>query len=237
MRIIELTQISGAEDMFDEYIDTQTETAEEISKTFDITGMNAVMILNNYGVSASLTVDGETQTVSLIRDSIKDWWDYWFAPSRIGKDIVFYFPQQTSGSATIVISYPGGTAKCGLCIKGLAKELGKTRTDLKTGISDYSIIDTDGFGQTYLSVGRWAKRSQASLNITDNIDLHYRDVVNNRGKATGYDYNNYAQTLNERHTSEDGISLLVQYGFIENFDIVPKTQAFSVAKIETQGLI
>ncbi len=81
MRIITLTSIAGAEDMFDEFVESQTETADEIEKTFDITGFNSVVILNTYGLEASLLVDGVTQTVSLVRTSIKDWWDYWFAPS------------------------------------------------------------------------------------------------------------------------------------------------------------
>ena len=69
MRLISLTTITGAgEDMFDGYLETQTETAEEISKTFSVAGFNAVVVLNNYGIEAELTIGSEVMTVSLIRD-------------------------------------------------------------------------------------------------------------------------------------------------------------------------
>lgn len=270
MRIIELNQISLDDYMFDDYIETQTEELIEIRKTFDVSGMNCVMILNNFGISATLTINDSTnsslhtdiwdgvihkdtddvvhrdvdvsgissQTISLLNDSIKDWWDYWFAKSRVGRDSIFYFPTQPIDStATIVISYPSGTAKCGMCVTGLAKECGLTSQDVKIGISDYSIIDTNSFGQTYLNVGRWAKRTQASLFMyNDNIDIHYRDVVKNRGIATGYDFNNYEESLNEYHTSEDKMSCLIHYGFTEDFKIIIKSAYNSTASIEVQGL-
>ena len=270
MRIIELNQVSLSDYMFDDYVETQTEDLIEIRKTFDVSGMNCVMILNNYGISATLIINGDgdsrlhtdildgvihkdtddvvhrdidgsgtsSQTISLLNDSIKDWWDYWFAKSRIGRDSIFYFPvQPIESTATIIISYPSGTAKCGMCIPGLAKECGLTSQDVKIGISDYSIIDTNSFGQTYLNIGRWAKRTQASLFMyNDNIDIHYRDVVKNRGVATGYDFNNYEYNLDELHTSESGIAFLIQYGFTEDFTINIKSAYNSTASIEVQGL-
>lgn len=237
MRVITLTAISGVADMYDAFLETQTETAEQISVSFPIAGFNAVAILNNYGVSASLTVDGVTQTVSLIRDSIKDWWDYWFAPSRRGRDTVFYFPLQTSGNATLVISQPGGTAKCGLCITGLAREIARTKYGLSVGITDYSRISENLSHQTYHVPGNWAKRADVPLNIYNtDIDVAYREIVKNRATPCIFDYNTYAQTLSERHTSEDKYQALVIYGYTEDFSISVPGPVMSTAKHESQGL-
>jgi len=237
MRLIALTAISGAEAMFDGFIETQTSTANAIVKSFPITGFNSVTILNTYGLEASLLVDGVTQTVSLIRDSIKDWWDYFFAPVRTGRDVVFYFPTQTSGNATITISYPGGTAKCGMCVTGLATERMKTRWGIKIGITDYSKIVTDGSG-TYLNPGNWAKRATASLLTNEgNLDLAYREIVENRATPCVFDYNSYEQGLTERHTSEDEVQALVVYGYTEDFTASPVYNNFSTAEHEIQGLI
>ena len=238
MRIITLTQIDIEEDMFDEFVDTQTEVAEEIEQTFSVAGFNSVTILNTYGIEASLTVDGETQTVSLLRDSITDWWDYWFAPSRPGRDMVFYFPLQSSGDATLTISYPGGTAKCGMCITGVARELMFTRPNVTMGIDDYSRVLTNEFGQTYLNPGRWAKRVQADLLVQNtNMDLVYREIVKNRATPCVFDYNEYPYDLTEYHTSIEGIQNLILYGYTEDFNIKLHEYSYKEVTHEAQGLV
>jgi len=238
MRVITLTAITGSgEDMFDGFVDSQTETAEEIVKTFPITGFNSVTILNTSGVSASLEVDGTTQTVSLIRDSIKDWWDYWFAPTRTGRDTVFYFPVQASGDATLTISYPDGTAKCGMCVTGLATENSKTRWGVSVGITDYSIISTDEFGQTYLNPGNWAKRADADLTMpSSSADIAYREIVNLRATPCVFDYNQYSEDIESYHTPEDGIQALVVYGYTEDYSVDIIADIVTRAKHESQGL-
>ena len=238
MRLIALTDIAEAGDMFDQWVGTQTETATEIEETFAITGFNCVVILNTYGVEASLLVDGVTQTVSLIRDSIKDWWDYWFASSRTGKDVVFYFPLQSSGNATITISYPGGTAKCGMCITGVAKEIADTKWGIEVGITDYSIIATDEFGQTYLNPGNWAKRVESKLTMAaSSADVAYREIIKNRATACVFDYNEYTYSITERHTSDNGLQALVVYGFTEDYSADLIANSIATARHEVQGLI
>lgn len=294
MRLITLYDITGAgEDMFDGYLESQTETATEIEKKFSVAGRNAVAILNNYGISATLSFHnahdtritesgdrrvteagdirvteiitsgstritesgdtrvteagdtrvteepasiGEVQSVSLIRDSIKDWWDYFFAPSRIGRDTVFYFPTQPAGAeATLKITYTGGTAKCGLCLTGVARDIMTTRQDLEIGIDDYSIYTEDEFGQLYLNPGNWAKRVDAKL-FTEktNFDIAFREIVKNRATTCIYDYNEYDSTLSEYHTSEEKFTSLIVYGFTEDFN--PEiNEALAEARHEVKG--
>lgn len=246
MRVITLQSVTSALDMFDEFTDTQTEVAEAISETFTTDGCNAVVILNTYGITATLMVTdlalGEVyynETVSLIRDSIKDWWDYFFAPCRTGRDLVFYFEGRASTQATITISYPGGTAKCGLCKPGVATVCGKTKYGVDVGITDYSIVDTDSFGSSYLSVGAWAKRADANIIIaTSSLDLVQRKMIENRGVPAVYDFNNYKGTiLDSGHTSLDGLQCLIVYGYFERF--VPEIQhpVSTEYGLEVQGLI
>lgn len=239
MRLISLTQITGSgEDMYDEYVNTQTETSGAITKTFPVAGFNCVAVLNCEGVESKLTIDGETQTVSLVGDSIKDWWDYWFAPSRRGKDHIFYFPLQTSGNATLTISYPGGTAKCGIAITGVAIDIAPTKHAVNIEIIDYSKVSTDGFGQTYFNPGNWAKRANAGVYFrNEKLDIAYREVVKNRGKACVFDYNKYCCELTERHTSEDGYSAMIVYGSTESFTPTMVSPNLSTATHESKGLI
>ena len=239
MRLIKLIQITGSgEDMFDEYLETQTEAADEISKTFSVAGFNCVVVLNNYGIEAELTIGSEVQTISLIRDSIKDWWDYFFAPSRIGRDCVFYFPTQGAGvNATLKIKYPDGIAKCGMCITGLAKEIMTTMYNIDIGISDYSKYVTNDFGNIYLNPGSWAKRAEAGLySLKENFDVAFRDIIKNRSTTCVFDYNEYESDLTEYHTSEDGFSSLIVYGYTEDFSPTIDTAIASAAH-SSRGMI
>ena len=238
MRLISLESIDLPGEMFDGITDSQTVEAEEIERTFPVGGKNAVAILNNAGVEATLEAGGTTQTVSLIRDSIKDWWDYWFAPSRIGRDTVFYFPTQPPGAnATLTISYPGGDAKCGLCVTGFARKLAISVYPATVGITDYSRYITDEFGQVYLNPGRFAKRAETKLIIkNENFDIAYREIVKNRGKACIFDHNKYDSEIGTYHTSEDGMQSLVVYGFTEDFTPSVTGPGHSESNHEAQGL-
>lgn len=239
MRLITLTAITGSgEDMFDGYLETQTETAEEISKTFSVAGFNAVVVLNNYGIEAELTIGSEVMTVPLIRDSIKDWWDYFFAPSRIGRDCVFYFPLQGAGvNATLKIKYPDGTAKCGMCVTGVAKEIMTTKYDVEIGISDYSKYVTNEFGQIYLNQGPWAKKAEVGLfTLKENFDIAFREIIKNRATPCVFDYNEYDSTLSEYHTSEEKFSSLVVYGYTDDFSPTINTALANITH-SVKGLI
>lgn len=245
MRIITLVPVSSALDMFDYTTDTQTSVAEEIEESFDCSGCNSVVILNNYCISATLSVVDDdtlteyyTETVDMIRDSIKDWWDYFFAPCRTGRDLVFYFEAKTNSTATITLSYPGGTAKCGFCCPGVAVESGKTRYGVDIGITDYSVVDTNDFGVSFLAEGVWAKRADANINILNSqLDTIHSVLVSNRGTAAVYDFNNYQSEIDAGHTSLDGLQSLIVYGYYERFTPEIDRPNSGEYGLQVQGLI
>jgi hypothetical protein len=247
MRIITLGAVDSALDMFDGYLDTQTETLTQITQTFDVSGYNAVVLLNNYGISATLEVTGNdptldiyfgddqvgyagsdvvysetppvaySETISLIRDSIKDWWDYFFAPSRIGRDLVWYFPETANVTATVTIDFAGDTAKCGLCLPGSAVEIGDTKYNGRLSISDYSVVSTNSFGLTYLSVGAWAKRMDVDVGVLDaNLDPMFEIVAAGRATLSVFDFNVYDFTATG--TSFLGYQSYIVCGFLEGLD-------------------
>lgn len=225
MRVITLHPVTSGLDMFDYTTDTQTEVSEAISETFDSSDCNSVTILNTYGISANLSVvDDDTsteyynETVFLIRDSIKDWWDYFFAPCRTGRDVVFYFEARTNSTSTITISYPGGTAKCGFCGPGVAKECGRVQRGVTVEGTDYSIVDVNDFGVAFLSVGAWAKRVDGDVFIeSSELDKVHQKLIENRGKAAVFDFNEYSVTIDSGHTSLEGYQCLIAYGYTERF--------------------
>jgi hypothetical protein len=245
MRLIKLTSTGLSGLMFDAYVDTQYEVADAIVQEIDVSGRNAIAVLNNYGISCNVTiVDNDTseeffnKTVSLIRDSIKDWWDYFFAPCRTGRDIVFYFPERSNATATMTISHGGDTAKCGMCIPGNAYDVGTTRYGAKVGISDYSIVETNDFGVTYLNEGAWAKRCDADvfhpLSDTNYIFSKYATV---RGSACVFDFNEYQDDIGTSHTSADGYQCLIVYGFYSSYDPSITGPSLAEYSLEVQGMI
>jgi len=179
-----------------------------------------------------------TETVSLIRDSIKDWWDYYFAPRRTGRDVVFYFEQRDNTTAVITISYPGGNAKCGFCKPGIAVESGKTKYGIDLEITDYSIIDTNDFGVSFFDVGAWAKRADAEIIIQNSeLDAVHRTLIANRGKGLVVDFNKYSTAISAGHTSVDGIQNLIIYGYTERFTPSIDRPYIGEYGLEIQGLI
>jgi hypothetical protein len=225
--------------MFDGYVSTQTENSDSISVDLDLAGLTCLGIFNTYGTSVSLThASTEVQTVSLIRDSIKDWWDYFFATNRTGRDVLFYFPSQTPNVATLTITYTGGTAKCGLVVIGKYYDVATTQYGIRVGIDDYSKYVTDGSGQTYLSAGNWAKRADASCFIQNTyMDRTYNLIVDNMGTAIVVDYNEYTEGSSDYHDSSSGLQCLVVYGFTEDFNLSLSHKDYTVVSHEVQGLI
>ena len=261
MRIITLHDIDNEMEMFDGFVDTQSEAADSLSATFECSGYNAIALFNTYGITATVTIStygnpfpytfpfvfGDTtattalysKTVNLGRDKIEDWWDYFFATPRYGNsDVVFYFPASEYATATVTINYPGGTAKCGLCAMGLATECGKTLQGVKVGISDYSVVETNTFGVSSLSVGTWAKRLDAEGYIeTANFNTLYNKIVQNRGIPAVYDLNNYAIEIETGHTSASGLQSLILYGYAADFDPSIEINSHITFGIEVNGLI
>jgi len=244
MRTITLMAVTSSTEtlMFDGFVDTQTEVMGQIIEIFDVSNYNAVVCLNNYGISANLQVVNVdtsmvvySETISLIQDHITDWWDYFFSPNYIGRDLVWYFPKLTNATATITIDNPGDIAKCGMCLQGMSEDAGKTQWGSRLGISDYSVVATNSFGLTYLSVGAWAKRINADVTVPNTgIDKVFNTVVANRAAVSVYDFNNYDFT--DTGTSMNGISAYIVVGFLESFEPSIASPLQNVVGMEIRGI-
>ena len=181
---------------------------------------------------------GSVQTVSLLRDSIKDWWDWWFAPSRPGRDVIFYFPLAEQGQlATLTIEHEGFEAKCGLCVTGVFREAGYT-LEAEVGIDDYSRVAIDEFGDEFLKQGRWAKRASGDIWCpTELFRGVERDIVGFRGKAYLIDYNEYIVQPSEYHTLQNGHQSLIVYGVTEEYNATIDDGGGVKIRHESRGVI
>jgi hypothetical protein len=122
----------------------------------------------------------------------------------------------------------GGTAKCGNCGVGLSTYIGSTQYEPKPGFVDYSIKDTNVFGQTYLNVGRWAKRQEIGCWAEiDTVDAVFNDLVSVRGSLVYVD-------ANESGTDFESLRLL---GFIEDWKIKIDNPTIAWVDLSIQGVV
>ena len=240
MRIINVHKIDDPGAMFNDPIGTQTVEEDRIERVIDVSDRNCLAILNTHGVRATLQLHGEEEqtAVSLLRDSIKDWWDWWFAPSRPGRDVIFYFPLAEQGQlATLTIEHEGFQAKCGLCVTGVFREAGYT-LEAEVGIDDYSRVAIDEFGDEFLKQGRWAKRASGDIWCpTELFRGVERDIVGFRGKAYLIDYNEYIVQPSEYHTLQNGHQSLIVYGVTEEYNATIDDGGGVKIKHESRGVI
>lgn len=236
MRIITLSDpgdfiSTPYEELYDGYVNEQASHADNVYSYMDLTNENAVCVLNNYCLYATCyhlgTID---QTIDCSRSN-----------GRYGKDLAFYFqPTVTRERFTVNLAYVGETVLCGQMVAGLASEYATTLYGVEIGINDYSIIDADSFGHTYLSQGNWTKKVIANLNVANSdIDLLFRNIIDNRGTPAVFDYNEYNYALNgaTAHNSDNGFRSLLVYGFTVDFYITYRGPNYSTATHEVQGLI
>jgi len=229
----------GAENrckMFDDYTNTQTEDADDITVVLDANGFDAVGIFGIYGsdvtlklIRAAATVKEETFDLRTLIPAA-GWYSWLYNSYEYGiSQILWEFPRYVSGATLeITITTRSSAAKCGMVVLGNAKTLGITQYDAKVGIDDYSTKETDLLGRTYLNQGAYAKRADITMWLENTtIDYVARQLAGVRGIASVLDLNN------------PGISYqsMVIYGYVGNFDIMIPGQIRSKCNLEAKGLI
>lgn len=209
-----------------EFLTTQTENPDliEVEIGFDNCDRVALFNLDAYSVDFELTDDDtstvvQTKSVDLEITGYTGEYKEW--------TIV---PMHIYANATIKISINklGGTAKCGQCGVGLSSRLGGTRYGAAPGFVDYSIVDEDEFGQTYLNQGAWAKRQEIDVLIDmAALDAVFEDLINVRGSIVYIDANN--------ETTE--FESLMMLGFAEDWTIQVNNSNKALLSLSNQGVI
>jgi hypothetical protein len=80
---------------------------------------------------------------------------------------VLGLPPYVNCSILVDIAATSGNVSCSTCLVGYQIQLSELDMSLgaKVGIVDYSVKKTDAYGNTYLSVGSYAKRATYNLQI------------------------------------------------------------------------
>lgn len=221
--------------MFDNKVDTQTTRATPLTVTITPSVViNSLALLNIDGTSVTIDItDGPngpsiySREINLDGTSILDWYMYFFEPYDFRKDIVLTdIPPYSTAVVTINIINTGSTSAVGNVVLGNIAELGGTQYGVGVGIRDYSIKETDTFGNTTFLVRAFSKRMQAQV-FLNNSSLNYvvRTLTNLRAVPAVW-----------IGSESSELEPLIVYGFYRDFNIDISYPTSSLCSIEIEGL-
>lgn len=219
--------------MFDQSVSTQTNSPAPITVVVDTGLINSIAFINVVCNSITVSItDGASgpviynQTKSL-SSPITSWYDYFFADLEFKSNIVFTdIPLYSNSRATITFN-GAGNLSVGEMIFGKLLYLGATQYGMSAGIIDYSVKDTDAFGNTILTQRVFRKTINPQLWV-DNL---------NHNKVQKLLYSLRATPAVWIATDDDTYneSALI-YGFYKDFYTEIAYPTVSICKLEIESL-
>lgn len=219
--------------MFDQKTGTQTSWLEEVQAVIDVTGrMNTVGLLNLSGTSVNITMmDGVTEIhnedYSLTStDGIDGWYSWFFDPIvRLRDLVVTGLPNNVDPEVTITVTGgDGDTVLVGQCILGSARQIGDTVYGARVGITDYSRITEDDFGNFQVVRRGYNKRSDLVVWLdAENTDFVYNLLADYRGTPVLI-------------VGADDYSSTFQFGLLKDWNVRLEHVSHSILDLQFQGL-
>lgn len=224
--------------VFDSQINTATVAADYLTFTIAPGFCNAIAVFGIYSAFKARVVVKSSASGPTVYDSgdmalnatiIQDWYEYFFElgipkPDFILTDLPPYFNAHITVTLT---GLAGAQIKCGVISAGNAYELGDTQFGAKAGITDYSVKETDDFGETLFVKRPYSKRLEVDL-LLPNSRLNKIQYVLAELRATPCAW------LGVPCPGYDPLTL---YGFYRDFSIVVDYHDKSKCSLEIEGLI
>lgn len=221
--------------MFDNQVSTQTSSTTPLIVTVAPGKVvNSLAFLNLEGSSLNVVMtDGAggptvySSTTNLDDTIILDWYMYFFEEYNPRTEVILTgIPSYTNGRITMTLT---GTSpvKIGNFIYGTIYELGKTQYGASAGILDYSVKQTDDFGNTTFVQRAYSKRMEASI-FMDNSDIAFNQRLLASVRATPVVWIG---------STESTYSPLVVFGFYKEFNIDIQYPTSSMCSLTIEGLI
>ena len=219
--------------MFDSQISTQSEAASALTVVIKPGLCNSLCLYGLVGTMLTITMrDGlagpvvYSYTKTLDGTVISDWYQYYFEPF-VQLESVVLSDLPPYGNAHITVSVTGtGVVKCGVLLVGTFYELGDAQYDATSGITDYSVKETDAFGVT-----TFVQRA-----YSDRISLNLMFPNSQLNKVKGVLKSLRATPCGWIGTDVDGFEVLDAFGFYRDFNIVVRYPTTSLCSIEIEGL-
>lgn len=223
--------------MFNQSLTSQTEQQKEIVVSIDLVGRNdSVALLNIEADSIQIVLEDaideviyDSGVVSMLDPAgVDDWYQFFFEPIEWKTDYALIgqaaMPLYANAALTVTLSRPNGTARCGALVVGMSKYLGATQYGVGIGIEDYSLKQTDAFGNVTIV-------ERAHANIADfQLWVDNTQVDTLVKLLAGYRATPIYWVGTEQHTSTH------VYGYFRDFDVGISYPTTSICSLSIRGL-
>lgn len=158
--------------MFDDKTGTQTVRADDLAVAVDVDGYaDTVGLLNFSAASLNVTVHDDdavevfNEDISLVDDqAVTDYYEYFFEPVIRRTDIVVPItPDVYNPTISVTLTDAGEDVKVGHMVVGQSRWIGDAQYGATIGIIDYSRIDEDEYGNTYITERSFSRRGRFTV--------------------------------------------------------------------------
>ncbi len=219
--------------MFDEIVGTQTTNLTSVDVVLTPgTVVNAVAVLNVSAASIQVIVDDPIDGVVFDRtiqlnspEGINDWYAYYFTPIEPITDVVLTdLPSFKDATIQVIALETGETVAVGVLAIGLQAQVGITNHGTGISIKDFSIKQTDTFGNFVILERAFSKRADYAVTVdTDRVAFVQNFLTSIRSVPVVWVGN------------QDFGSTII-YGFFRDFDIILSSPPISACNIVVEGL-
>ena len=223
--------------MFDSEVSTTTNATTSLTTVVSpAVIINSLAYLELQGTQLQVEVrDGAggeiiyNRTIALDSTIILDWYMYFFEPYNPKTEVILNDvpPYLNSRITTTLTGASGSTVKIGSMIYGTVYTLGTTQYGVSSGIRDYSVKQTDDFGNTTFLQRAFSKRMEANV-FMNNTALAFNQRLLTDLRAIP------AVWIG---STENAFSPLTVFGYYRDFNIDISYPTFSLCRIEIEGLI
>ncbi|MCU7885285.1 MAG: hypothetical protein KZQ82_13930 [Candidatus Thiodiazotropha sp. (ex Lucinoma annulata)] len=218
--------------MLDNSVGSQTVQATSMTVTVQAKYVDTLALLNLQGDSVRVRLlDAADQVLSddthdLSVHESGSWSDYFFGDFVYRNSLVLPI-NGLYATVKIEVTLTGEQCTIGHLLAGRAIWLGGTRWDAWLGITDYSIKDTNDFGETYLTKRGYGNSLDVDVWIeSGSVDRVHRTLADLRATPVLWQANN-DETIYES---------LILFGWYRDFQQVLPGPKYSICSLNLEGL-
>lgn len=230
---------SGPDNMhaaFDTTISTVSSTVTQMTFVVKLGAISSAALINVKAATARLAITDPTEgnvyssIYGLSGSNIFDWYQYFFNDPLVERTQIIYsdIPLYENSLVTIRLDNSTGDAiTLAQAIFGKINDLGGTQYGANTGITDFSIKQTDEFGNVSFLQRAFSKKLSAQVYVTKaELNRVQNFLYSIRAKPSVWiasDDPNYEETL-------------IIYGYYRDFSTVISYPSYNLCSLEIEGL-
>jgi hypothetical protein len=229
--------VGNKQAMFDSEVSTQTTATTSLTTVVaPAVIINSLAYLELQGTQLQVEVrDGAggtivyNKTIALDNTIILDWYMYFFEPYNPKTEVILSDvpPYLNARITTTLTGSSGSTVKIGSMIYGTVYKLGTTQYGVSSGIRDYSVKQTDDFGNTTFLQRAFSRRMEANVFMNNTaLAFNQRLLASLRAVPAVW-----------IGSTEDNFSPITVFGYYRDFNIDISYPTFSLCRIEIEGVI